>query len=102
MLNRCSRLVLAFAVLTVGTGVGLADDTTRKPPSPSSDDEFLEFLGSVDPASDTVQPDDGSWIEYLSQTDIGKVAKPGHPTVVAAKPATPAPKPSSPGAKQDE
>jgi hypothetical protein len=102
MWNRWSRLVLAFAVLTAGSGIALADDTTRKPPNPSSDDELLEFLGSVDPASDTVQPDDGSWIEYLSQTDIGKVAKPGSPTVVAAKPATPAPKPSSPGAKQDE
>ena len=103
MLNRRFRLVLAFVVLTAGSGVGLADDT-RKPAPPVLDDELLEFLGSVDPASDTVQPDDGSWIEYLSQTDIGKVAKPGNPTVVAAKPATPAPKPSAPaqGAKQDE
>ena len=102
MLNRPSRLVLAFAVLTAGSGIALGDDT-RKPTNPQSDDELLEFLGSVDPASDTVQPDDGAWIEYLSQTDIGKVAdKPGNPTVVAAKPATPAPKPSTPGAKQDE
>ena len=102
MLNRRSRLVLAFAVLTAGSGIALGDDT-RKPTNPQSDDELLEFLGSVDPASDAVQPDDGAWIEYLSQTDIGKVAdKPGNPTVVAAKPATPAPKPSTPGAKQDE
>jgi hypothetical protein len=102
MLDRRSRLVLAFAVLTAGSSFALADDS-RKPTNPQSDDELLEFLGSVDPASDTVQPDDGSWIEYLSQTDIGKVAnKPVKPTVVAAKPATPAPKPSSPGAKQDE
>jgi hypothetical protein len=102
MLNRRSRLVLAFAVLTAGSGIALGDDT-RKPTNPQSDDELLEFLGSVDPASDTEQPDDGAWIEYLSQTDIGKVAnKPGNPTVVAAKPATPAPKPSTPGAKQDE
>ena len=106
MLDRRSRLVLAFAVLTAGSSFALADDS-RKPTNPQSDDELLEFLGSVDPASDTVQPDDGSWIEYLSQTDIGRVAnKPGNPTVVAAKPATPAvpapPKPSSPGAKQDE
>ena len=106
MLIRRSRLVLAFAVLTAGSSFALADDS-RKPTNPQSDDELLEFLGSVDPASDTVQPDDGSWIEYLSQTDISKVAnKPGNPTVIAAKPATPAvpapPKPSSPGAKQDE
>jgi hypothetical protein len=96
--------MLAFAVLMAGSGVALADDT-RKPADPATDDELLEFLGSVDPASDTVQPDDGTWIEYLSQTDIGKVAKQGNPTVVAARPATPPPPPpksSAPGAKQDE
>ena len=80
MLNRRPRLVLAFAVLTAGSAFALADDA-RKPTNPQSDDELLEFLGSVDPASDTVQPDDGAWIEYLSQTDIGKVAKPGNPIV---------------------
>ena len=101
MWNRHSRLVLAFTVLAAGSSAGFADDT-RKPAGPTPDDELLEFLGSVDPASDTVHPDDGSWVEYLSQTDIGKVAKPGNPTVVAAKPPTPPPKPSTPGAKQDE
>ena len=101
MWNRPSRFVLAFTVLAAGAGVGFADDT-RKPAAPTPDDELLEFLGSVDPASDTAHPDDGSWVDYLSQTDIGKVAKPGNPTVVAAKPPTPPPKPSTPGAKQDE
>ena len=105
MLNRHTRLLLAFAVLTAGGGFVLADDT-RKPTNPALDDELLEFLGSVDPASDTVQPDDGTWIEYLSQTDIGKVAaKPGNPTVIAARPPTPQsppPKASAPGAKQNE
>lgn len=101
MWKRQSRLVLALTVLAAGSGVGFADDA-RKPTTPTPDDELLEFLGSVDPASDTAHPDDGSWVEYLSQTDIGKVAKPGNPTVVAAKPPTPPPKPSTPGAKQDE
>jgi hypothetical protein len=105
MLTRHFRLWLAFAVLAAGAGIVLADDT-RKPADPATDDELLEFLGSVDPASDTVQPDDGTWIEYLSQTDIGKVAaKPGNPTVVAARPPvlqSPPPKPSAPGAKQNE
>ena len=55
MLIRRSRLVLAFAVLTAGSSFALADDS-RKPTNPQSDDELLEFLGSVDPASDTVQP----------------------------------------------
>jgi hypothetical protein len=101
MCKRHSWLVLAFTVLAAGSGAGFADDT-HKPATPTPDDELLEFLGSVDPASDTTHPDDGSWVEYLSQTDIGKVAKPGNPTVVAAKPPTPPPKPSTPGAKQDE
>jgi hypothetical protein len=104
MLRRhAGRLVLAVAVLMAGSSVGLADDTP-KAPDPVLDDELLEFLGSVDPSSDAVQPDDGTWIEYLSQTDISKVAKPGNPTVIAAKPATPSPppKPSVPGAQQNE
>ncbi len=101
------RVVLALAVLTAGSCVGLADDTRNKPADPALDDDLLEFLGSVDTVSDATQPDDGTWIEYLSQTDIGKVAaKPSNPTVVAAKPAAPAtppaPKSSASGAKQDE
>jgi hypothetical protein len=103
MWKRHSRLVLALTVLAAGSSAGFADDTRKPTSSPPPDDELLEFLGSVDPAPDTVHPDDGSWDEYLSQTDIGKVAKTGNPTVVAAKPPTPPPKPSStPGAKQDE
>lgn len=103
MLNRLSHWVLAWLVLTASPAVGWADDTPKKPATPA-DDDILEFLGSVDPASDnTVQPDDGSWIDYLSQTDINRVAKPGNPTVIAAKPpASAPPKPSTPGAKQDE
>ena len=104
MLNRLSHWALALVMLTAGPGVGWSDDTPKKPAAPALDDDILEFLGSVDPASDTVQPDDGSWIDYLSQTDINRVAKPGNPTVVAAKPPAPSapPKPSTPGAKQDE
>lgn len=105
MLRRRARLVFAFAVLTAGAAVGFADDAHKPAADPVLDDELLEFLGSVDPSSDTLQPDDGAWIEYLSQTDINKVAKPGNPTVIAAKPATPPPPPPkqpAPGAKQDE
>ena len=104
MLNRLSHWALALVVLTAGPGVGWADDTAKKPAAPAQDDDILEFLGSVDLASDPVHPDDASWDDYLSQTDINRVAKPGNPTVVAAKPSTPTapPKPSTPGAKQDE
>ncbi|MDB6087667.1 MAG: hypothetical protein JWN85_451 [Gammaproteobacteria bacterium] len=99
MSDRRIRLVLTLAVLTAGSGFALADDD-RKPADPALDAELLEFLGSVDPPADGVQPDDGTWIEYLSQTDIGKVVK--TPTVAEAKPAAPAPKPSAPGVKENE
>ena len=103
MLDRRLRLALALAVLTAGAGGVLADDN-RKPADPPLDDELLEFLGSVDSASDAVQPDDGTWIEYLSQTDIGKVVR--NPTVAevkpAAKPAAPAPKPGAPEVQENE
>ena len=41
---------------------------TARPPAPGADDELLEFLGSVGEESD------GEWIDYLSKTDISKVA----------------------------
>lgn len=100
MFARRFQWMLALAALTAASGGALADDT-RKPADPVLDDELLEFLGSVDPTSDAVQPDDGTWIEYLSQTDIGRSAKPGDPTVVAAKPVMP-PKPGPSGTKQNE
>jgi hypothetical protein len=99
MLDRPVRLVLALTVLTVGSSIALADDA-RKAVDPPLDPDLLEFLGSVDPASDSVQPDDGTWIEYLSQTDIGKVVR--DPTAPEAKPVAPAPKPSAPGVKPNE
>jgi hypothetical protein len=99
MFDRRVHLALALAVLTAGSGFTLADDT-RKAADPALDDELIEFLGSVDPASDSVQPDDGTWIEYLLQIDIGKVVKPGNPTVAEAKPVAPAPKPSAPGVRE--
>ena len=39
-------------------------------PATGADDEFLEFLGSVD--AETGGQD---WIDYLAQTDVSKVAK---------------------------
>jgi hypothetical protein len=102
MLNRHSRWVLALAVLMASSATGWADDA-HKPAAPASDDDLLEFLGSVDTASDSAHPDDGSWIDYLSQADINRIARP-NPTVVAVKPPGPPPKPSTPtpGTKQDE
>jgi hypothetical protein len=71
------------------SGVAVAGDP--KPADPAADAELLEFLGSVDSGADSqATADDGSWIDYLSQTDIGKVAK--------APPSKDAPSQSAPDA----
>lgn len=93
-------IAVVTAVLAAGPGAGHAGT----PPKPSADapvDEgLLEFLGSVDPTSDSTQPDDGSWLAYLSQVKMGKVAKASQaqPPATPATPATPPapPKPASP------
>ena len=74
MLERRVRLLVTQAVLVLWCGSAVADDA--KKPDPAADAELLEFLGSVDSGADSqATADDGSWIEYLAQTDIGKVAK---------------------------
>ena len=49
-----------------------ATPVTKPAPAPATgaDDEFLEFLGSVD-----TDGGDADWIEYLARTDVSKVAK---------------------------
>ena len=47
-----------------------AKPVTAPAPATGADDEFLEFLGSVDTDSG-----DKDWMDYLAQTDVSKVAK---------------------------
>jgi hypothetical protein len=77
-------IAVVTAALAAGWGIGRAGDPPQAADPPGAG--LLEFLGSVDPASDSKQPDDGSWLAYLSQIDIGKVAK--------ASQASPAPQPA--------
>jgi hypothetical protein len=98
--ERPVRLLVTQAVLVLLCGVALADDP--KQPDPGADAELLEFLGSVDSGADSQAADDGTWIDYLSQTDIGKVAKTANQKDAAQKPTandTPA---AAPGAKKDD
>jgi len=76
--------------LVAGWSVGHADDPPKQSAAPAADLGLLEFLGSGDPATDSSQPDDGSWLAYLSQVNIGKVAKASQ-----APPAPAQPKPAS-------
>ncbi len=86
---------LALAAIAFGSGAAPPPDAPKKAAEP--DEELLEFLGTVDSAADaTTQPDDGSWIEYLSQTDIDKAAK------KAKAPGQPDTKPGAPKVKSDE
>jgi hypothetical protein len=73
------RFLITQAALALMCGTALAEDP--KQADPAADAELLEFLGSVDSGADSQAPaDDGSWIDYLSQTDIGKVAKMADPS----------------------
>jgi hypothetical protein len=76
MPHRGARLLLALAALVPACGAVRAD---TQPADPQADLELLEFLGSVDSGVDSQSADDGSWIDYLAQTDIGKVAKTADP-----------------------
>jgi hypothetical protein len=63
---------------------------------------LLEFLGSVDSGVDSQAADDGGWFDYLSQTDIGKVAKTAGPNGPArAKPPATGNQPAASGDKND-
>lgn len=95
------RLLVTQAALALLCGTAVADDPKKA--DPAADAELLEFLGSVDSGADSqATVDDGSWIDYLSQTDISKVAKTADPNGAARqKTATEAQPPGS-GDKKDD
>ncbi|HKS70478.1 MAG TPA: hypothetical protein VJQ45_08655 [Ktedonobacterales bacterium] len=68
-------IAVVTAALTMGSGAGRASAPPKQSADPPVDQGLLEFLGSVDPPADATQPDDGSWLAYLAQIDIGKEAK---------------------------
>ena len=109
--ERVAGSLIVPAVLALLWGVALAGDP--KQPDPDADAELLEFLGSVDSGAESgadsqATANDGSWIDYLSQTDISKVAKAAEQPETARKPAAnppaaapPAPPPAA-GDKKNE
>ncbi|MGB6488374.1 MAG: hypothetical protein WBE91_15975 [Steroidobacteraceae bacterium] len=88
-------IAVVTAALAAGWGIGRAGDPPAADPPGAS---LLEFLGSVDPASDSKQPDDGSWLAYLSQIDIGKVAKASQASQAPQPPGQTKPADSQPAA----
>jgi hypothetical protein len=94
--------MMALAGLAVWCA-GQADDKPPRPTPPATDAELLEFLGSVDDGADSQAADDGSWIDYLSQADIARVARSGDPSrgPRAKQDAVP-PTSTAPGDKKDD
>lgn len=83
------RIGIAVVTAALGAGSGLA--RAGVPPKRGADapvdERLLEFLGSVDTSADSAKPDDGSWLAYLSQVNIGKVAQAAQLTQTPPTPA---------------
>jgi hypothetical protein len=93
-------LLVTQATLALACGIACAGDP--KQADPAADAELLEFLGSVDSGADSqTTADDGSWIDYLSQTDISKVVKTTDPSSAAQKQAATDAPPDSGDKKHD-
>lgn len=95
------RLLVMQGALALLCGTAIAEDP--KQADPAADAELLEFLGSVDSGVDSqATADDGSWIDYLSQTDIGKVGKTTDPQGASGKQTATQAQPAASGDKKDD
>jgi len=95
------RLLVMQGALALLCSTAAAEDP--KQADPAADAELLEFLGSVDSGADSqATADDGSWIDYLSQTDIGKVAKTTDPQGESGKQTATQAQPPASGDKKDD
>ena len=96
-------IAVMTAALASGSRAGRAGVPPKHVADPPVDERLLEFLGSIDasadPGSDSGRPDDGSWLAYLSQVNIGGMAKPSQATKASR---TPQPKPVSAAAAADK
>ena len=95
------RFLVMQAALVLLCGIAVAEDP--KQADPAADAELLEFLGSVDSGADSqATADDGSWIDYLSQTDIGKLVKTTDPKDASGKQTATEAQPPASGDKKDD
>ncbi len=93
------RLALALAA-TVSGAAALAGNPA---PDPAADADLFEFLGSVDSVGDSqAAADDGSWLDYLSRTDINKVAKASDPDAARVRQSAAGGQPVASGDKKDD
>jgi hypothetical protein len=95
------RLLVGLSALALLWRTAAAEDPKKA--DPATDADLLEFLGSVDSGADSqAAADDGSWIEYLAQTDIGKVAKTADPNGAARKQSETEAQPPASGDKKND
>lgn len=95
-------IAVVTVVLAAGPGVGHAGTPPKGSADPPVDEGLLEFLGSVDPATDSTRPDGGGWLAYLSQVNIGKVAKASQVPQAPPAQAPAQPKPASSASGADK
>ncbi|MGA7540280.1 MAG: hypothetical protein WBW93_16105 [Steroidobacteraceae bacterium] len=97
-LSRRIGIAVVTASLAVGSGIVWGGAPAKPSANPPVDARLLEFLGSVDASAGSTQSDDGSWLAYLSQINIGKVAKASQaPSPAQRKPASSASGANKPG-----
>jgi hypothetical protein len=99
-LARRIGIAVVTASLAVGSGIVWGGAPAKPSANPPVDARLLEFLGGVDASAGSTQPDDGSWLAYLSQINIGKVAKASQapsPAPTQRKPASSAGGANKPG-----
>jgi len=95
------RLLVGLTALALVCETAAAQD--QKKADIAADSDLLEFLGGVDSGADSqTAADDGSWIEYLAQTDIGKVAKASDPNDPSRKPPPTGAQPPASGDKKND
>jgi hypothetical protein len=99
--GRGVRLLFALSAVVFVCETAAAGD--QKKADSTTDSDLFEFLGSVDSDTDSqAAADDGSWIDYLAQTDIGKVAKAADPNDAARKSSPTSAQPPASGDKKDD
>ena len=96
--ERCHGATAAMLVAAVLAPLAraTAPSSPRRAP-PAVELPLLEFLGASDPTHDARKSDNGSWMEYLSQLNLGKTV-PGASARAPAKPKSPG---DTPAAKKE-
>ncbi len=84
-------MAIVTVALAAGSGGGHAADPPKQGADPPVDQGLWDCLGGADPSSDSTEPDDGSWLAYLSQVNLGQAAKASQAPQAPTQPKSPDP-----------